>query len=171
MISEAGSKPYLLLFLFLPNLYDLHFLACPLNLLLELFPFISLIFPLHIQTVCIIVTTHIHIIYSSPGGLPRGVDPLGNRRSGTPGPTYVGPKAPEILIYSKLRASFITGILANFSKVFGFQSRVLTMGLLKMMSLLSFKKHGHSFNECSKVSSSSSQNLHSSLTSLEAKYI
>ena len=72
VMSEAGSKPYLLLFLFLPNLYDLHFLACLLNLLLELFPFISLIFPLHIQTVRIIVTTHIHIIYSPPRWITQG---------------------------------------------------------------------------------------------------
>ena len=70
-----------------------------------------------------------------------------------------------VLSYSKVRASSIAGICENASKSSEFQFSVLMIGWLCKMSNLACWKQGHSFSRWSKVSGSSSQNLHSSETS------
>ena len=69
------------------------------------------------------------------------------------------------LCYSKVRASSIAGMCENAIMSSEFQFSVLMMGWLCKISNLACWKQGHSFSRWSKVSGSSSQNLHNSETS------
>ena len=67
--------------------------------------------------------------------------------------------------YSNVIASSMDGMWEKAIMSSEFQFNVLMMGLLCKISNLACWKQGHSFRRWSKVSGSSSQNLHSSETS------
>ena len=82
--------------------------------------------------------------------------------------TWVSSQTPGSgvnVYYSKVSASSIAGICENAIMSSEFQLSVLMIGWFCRISKRACWKQGHSLSKWSKVSGSSSQNLHSSDTS------